>query len=168
MDECRRVEKNLIDIVEKRVCGDRLKDIQEHLDSCPGCSFLVKRFRPIWQELDRSQRMEPSLSFWPGLEQKVRAYEERKLRPGDFFRGSRRMLQPIVAILALIAGIFTGYQMGNVARGSGKVQAQGKISAAATEELFTSQYLSSFEDFPKGSVADFYISHEIRKKESIP
>jgi len=162
-EACRAVEKNLVDIVEGKVCGDRLQYIEEHLKSCPGCSLLVGKFRHVWQELGRPHRIEPSLSFRSGLEQKIKAYDEKKFCSGPIFVGAQRRFRPAVAVLALLAGVFAGYEMGNVSRAYLEIPAQER-AAVSPEGMFTFQYLNSFEDFPKGSIADFYLNQELKER----
>lgn len=163
--DCKIIEKNLIDIIEKRVAERTLKNIQIHLNSCPKCTLLVERFSQIWKGFDQTKRIEPFVSFWPVLHQKIKAYEEHKFHSGEIFFGLKRWLRPAVVTLILLIGCFFGYQMGNVSQYYGQVQSLDETGEVALEELFTAQYLSSFEDFPMGSISDFYMSYEIKQKE---
>jgi len=160
--DCKIIEKNLIDIIEERVAERTLKNIQIHLKSCPKCTLLVERFSQIWKGFDQTKRIEPSVSFWPVLHQKIRAYEEQKFHLGEIFFGLKLWLRPAVATVILLMGCFFGYQLGNVSQNYDQIQSLEETGEVALEELFFAQYLSSFEDFPEGSISDFYMSCEIK------
>lgn len=163
--DCKIIEKNLIDIIEKKSPENTLKEIQTHLKSCPKCALLVEQFSQIWEVFDQTTRTEPSVSFWPALHQKIKAYEEHKFHPGEIFFGLKRRLHPAVVTIILLTACFFGYQLGNFSQNYGQIQSFEETGELALEELYTTQYLSSFEDFPDGSISDFYINYEIKHKE---
>lgn len=160
--DCKIIEKNLIDIIEKKAPENILKEIQIHLKSCPKCTLLLERFSQIWKGFDQTKRIEPSVSFWPVLHQKIKAYEEHKFHPGEIFFGLKRWLRPAVVTIILLMACFFGYQLGNFSQNYGQIQSLEEAGEVALEELYTTQYLSSFEDFPEGSISDFYICYEIK------
>ncbi|MDH4258575.1 MAG: zf-HC2 domain-containing protein [Candidatus Aminicenantes bacterium] len=163
--DCIAVEKSLVAIAENSIPERRLKELRLHLESCSNCSLLVKRFTKIWQKIGRGEQIEPSSSFWIELQQKMSAREERKFWLADVFIGARRLFRPAALVFTLIAGIFAGYQIGNVPQDSGTARIEGKVRGANLEEPISAPYFESFEDYPKGSVTDFYLSSIIEKKE---
>lgn len=163
--DCKGIEKSLVAIAENSIPESRLRELRLHLESCSNCSLLVDRFTAIWQKIGREEQTAPSSSFWPGLQQKMSAREKRKLRLTDVFIGIRRLLRPAALVFTLMAGIFAGYQIGNVPQGSDTANIEEKISGANLEESISAPYFESFEDYPKGSVTDFYLSSKIEKKE---
>lgn len=163
--DCKRVEKNLVDIVENALPEHRARELRWHMESCSSCSLLVESFALIWKNLDRAEKIEPSSSFWIKLQQKISAHEERKFRLAHIFIGVRHILRPAALVFTLIAGIFAGYQIGNVPQDSNATKTEGKIGEPILGELITAPYLESFEDYHKGSITDFHLSSEIEKKE---
>ncbi|MGB8953126.1 MAG: hypothetical protein WCC06_10755 [Candidatus Aminicenantales bacterium] len=160
---CRIVNKNLVEIVEGEIGAGLLHNVKGHLKSCPECSSLIERFRHAWQELEKPLELEPSPSFWPRLEQKIKTYEEKKFRFNHVFSAVQRFLRPATVILALLAGTFAGYKLGNVPTSHPEALAQQK-TPFIREEFLSFQYLSSLADFPKDSIAGFYLSQEIKEK----
>lgn len=166
--ECRKVEENLIDFVEKRVSESLQIAIEEHCESCPHCDRLVKRFALIWQEFTKRERLTPSASFWSDLYDKIHASEKPQLLWDKIFIGFKNSLRPAAIILVLFFGVFFGYHLGNVPEGFGEISEPKDIDQKISEEMFVDQYIQDFQDFPLGSVDDFYMRYEIQKQDEEP
>lgn len=98
----------------------------------------------------------PTPSFFPELIKRIEAYEE--LSPGrkGILAAAWRILGPVAAAAVFLGGIFAGNEMGKTEK-----------VPAALEESFTGRFLDSIDSIPKGSVADFYVSHQNLEKEDL-
>lgn len=146
----------MISVAEKDIAGAASPDFQNHLDSCPECAFLVQRFARAWTSPAVSEETQATPSFFPGLIIRIKADEE--LRPGR--RGvltvSWRILRRAAVAAVFLGGIFAGYEMGKAEK-----------NLPPPEESFAGRFLDSFENIPRGSVADFYVSRQSSKKEDL-
>ena len=163
--ECRIIEKNLIAIVEKHIPDGMLGDIQTHLESCERCELLLQNFTQAWQNLAQKERNEPSPAFSSSLMKRIEAYDQHGTGMKDILFAARRSLRPAAVAFFLLAGILAGYEIGNITENEGRTASATRLTESADDELGTSLYLRNFEDFPKGSMADFYLSHQIPEKE---
>ncbi len=153
--ECRKVEENLVDLVEGNIPEFRQREIQKHLESCPQCGRLADRFDRLWQEFSKRDLVSPSASFWENLFCSIQA-DERPYFWGLFISGMKHSFRPAAIIFLLLLGLFFGYYLGDIPGGSEK---------AISEEVFIDQYVQDFQDFPQGSVSDFYLKYEIQVKD---
>ncbi len=151
---CAFVRSKLINIAEKEIEGAKLLDIQNHLDSCPECALIVQQFVKAWKSAAPQEEILPSAIFLPNLIKRIEAYEEQRSARKGILWAVQKILRPAALAALFLAGIFDGTEMG-----------KEKKIAPASEESFTDQYLGGFEDFPPGSVADFYITYQNSRKE---
>jgi predicted anti-sigma-YlaC factor YlaD len=153
---CVFVQNHLIFVAEKEIEGATPLEIQNHLDSCPGCALLVQRFARAWKDMALQEETRPTPSFFPELIKRIEAYEE--LSPGrkGILAAAWRILGPVAAAAVFLGGIFAGNEMGKTEK-----------VPAALEESFTGRFLDSIDSIPKGSVADFYVSHQNLEKEDL-
>lgn len=166
--DCRKVEENLIDFVEKKLPESQQKVIQKHLEDCPQCYGLVKRFAHLWQELPEEERFIPSDRFWLELFAKIQAYEKPQPLGDKFFTGFRNSLRPAALSLILLLGVFFGYHLGNMPQGSIKKSESDSMDTTQSEMAYVDQYFQDFQDFPDGSVSDFFTKYEIPIQEEKP
>lgn len=150
---CHLVEKNLIDIAENHLDKETLQRVQEHLDGCDRCALLCQEFSIAWQNTAPQETPTLSPLFFSDLMKRVAAYDEKSSRWRDFFIPLRRFLRPAVTALLLMAGIFAGYELGNIVK-----------NGPRPDDSLAGQIVGSFEDIPKGSLADFYIGRQLPKK----
>lgn len=156
--DCRKIAENLIDIVENNIPESLKKRIQEHLATCSRCNRLVKSFTRAWQELATSEKLTPSDRFWPELLAKIKDHEKPMPLRDKILAGLRNSLRPATVSLILLFGVFFGYQLGNVPR----------TETSRPEVLTVEHYLQDFQDFPDGSVSDFFTKYEISIQEEKP
>lgn len=153
---CAFIRSHLISVAEKDIAGAASPDVQNHLDSCPECALLVQQFSRAWENPVPPADIQPSPSFFPRLIERIKADEE--LRPGR--RGPLtvvwRILRPAVVAAIFLGGIFAGYEVGKAGK-----------NIPSPEGSFAGRLLDSFDDIPRGSVADFYISRQNSKKEDL-
>ncbi|MBN1223913.1 MAG: hypothetical protein JXB23_11755 [Candidatus Aminicenantes bacterium] len=149
----------MIDFVEKSLPEVLQIEIEEHLRECAKCNRLVRQFSPIWKDFASRERKAPSTSLWPALIEKIQAEKKPQLLRNKILAGVKNSLRPAVATLILLAGMFFGYHLGNVPDDAGElVSGQG----------YFSEYLETFEDFPPGSVGDFYLKYTIQERKDMP
>ena len=162
---CKIVENNLIAIVEKQIPDGLLGDIQTHLESCERCALLLQNFTQAWHSLAQREKVEPFPAFSSNLMKRIEAYEQHGTGLKSTLFTSRRFLHPAAVTVLLLAGILAGYEMGNISDKEGRAAPAASFTESAFDESFISAYLKNFEDFPKGSMADFYLSHQIPERE---
>jgi predicted anti-sigma-YlaC factor YlaD len=158
--DCQKVKNSLIDIIEKNIPESQKKAIQDHLECCPQCNRLVDRFARIWNELSVTGKSIPLEKFWPALLAKIQAYEKPRGLQEKMLAAMRNSLRPAAVSLILLFGIFIGYQLGNIPR----------MDTAQSEMLsvYAEQYVQDFQDFPEGSVGDFYTKYKIQNQQEVP
>ncbi len=166
--DCKKVANNLIDIIENNIPESQKKAIQDHLAICPQCNLLVKRFAHAWEELSTAEKWTPSERFWPALFAKIQAYEKPQPMWDKIFTGFRNSLRPATVSLILLLGIFFGYYLGNMPQGSMNKSESDSIDTTRSEMAYVDQYLQDFQDFPDGSVSDFFTKYEIPIQEEKP
>jgi hypothetical protein len=156
--DCREVVNNLIDIVEDNLPESQKKIIQNHVASCPRCNRLVQRFACVWKELSTAEKLTPSERFWPGLWAKIEDSEKSPPLREKIITGLKNSLRPAaVSLIFLLGGLF-GYHLGNLPH----------TETPSFEVLYMEQYVQDFQDFPEGSVSDFYMQYEIENQLEVP
>jgi len=163
--DCKIVANNLIAIVEKNIPDGMLGNIQTHLESCEKCALLLQNFTRGWENLAQKEKIEPSPAFSSNLMKKIEAYDQYGTGMKDTLFTTRCFFRPAAATILLLAGILAGYEMGNISKNEGRAAPTANFTESAFDELFIGTYLRNFEDFPKGSMADFYLSHQIPERE---
>jgi hypothetical protein len=156
--DCQEVVSNLIDIVENNIPESQKKTIKNHVASCPQCTRLVKRFACIWKEFSGAERSMPSEKFWPELLVKIEHYEKPLTLREKIIAGLIRSLRPATVSLIFLLGIFFGYQLGNIPH----------METPRSEMSPMEQYVQDFQDFPDGSVSDFYMQYKTPKQQEVP
>jgi hypothetical protein len=153
---CAFIQSHLISVIEENTAGALSPDIQEHLDSCPECAKLVRQFSRGWENPAPPENAQPSPSFFPRLIVRIEA--EEKPRPG----GRRalaiawRILRPAAVAAIFLGGIFAGHEMGKAGK-----------PLPSPKEHFADRLVDSFENIPRGSVADFYVNRQNLSKEDL-
>lgn len=165
---CRKVEENLIDLVENKVPESLRNEIIGHLDDCPRCQHLVEHFDRIWADFSPRPKTRPSPSFWPGLLEKIQRNEPHRRPMNRLLWGLKSSLRPIAAALILLSGISFGYYLGNTPPVPETSSEITDMDTTAVVEIFIDPYLLDFQDFPLGSVADFYLSPGIQQQDKKP
>jgi hypothetical protein len=151
---CAFVRSSLIFVAEKEIQRARPPEIQNHLDSCTECALIVQQFVRAWKNLAPQEEVPPSAGFFPNLIKRIEIYEEQNSGRNGILWAVRKILRPVAVAALFLAGIFAGHDLGKT----------GKFPALPEESL-TGRYLDGFENIPRDSVADFYISHQDLRKE---
>lgn len=156
--ECQNIADHLIDIVENNIPESQNKAIQEHLTDCPQCRRLIQNFAHVWKELTPAEKMVPSESFWPELVARIKASEKPVPLRERIILGLRHSLRPAAVSLILIICAFFGYRLGDIPR----------METAQSDISYFEQFAQDFQDFPEGSVSDFYMRYLNQEQEEVP
>jgi hypothetical protein len=162
---CRIVKKKLIDYVEGKLPADEIQFIDAHRKNCVECEFLIKRFSDIWSNVSKVERLQPSDSFWRGLQTKILAIESPQPKADRLFAGFKRILRPAALVMILLAGIYFGYQMGNITDAFGDISNRKITDAESPGEAYIENYFQDFMEIPTGSPAEFYLQSIFYKKD---
>ncbi|MFH0777827.1 MAG: hypothetical protein V2A71_04265 [Candidatus Eisenbacteria bacterium] len=155
--DCTFIEKHVIDIVERTIPSETAEKIRAHLGSCDRCAGMVRRFALLWERWEHSERIEPSPAFWFQVQRRVRESENEEAGAGAFLLGRARWLRPAAAAAILVVGVFVGSYLGGYLAWSGLDLSQGQKTGLQAEQLFN-YYLGGLDDFPTGSVGEFYVN----------
>ena len=153
---CAFIQSHLLSVIEENAVGALSPDIQQHLDSCLECAFLVQQFARAWASPDTPEQIQPSPSFFPDLIRRIEAEEELSSGPKTFRTLAWRILRPAAVAAVFLGGIFVGYEMGQAGKPVPSLKAP-----------FTDRVVDSFENIPRGSVADFYVNRQNSTKEDL-
>jgi len=153
---CAYIRDHLISVIEKNTEGALPPDILDHLNSCPECALLFQRFALVWESPGATEDIQPKPSFFPEIIRKIEADEELGARPKTIRALAGRILRPAAVATLFLGGILAGYELGKAGK-----------PASPSEESVASLFADSFEDIPRGSVADFYVNRQNSSKEGL-
>jgi predicted anti-sigma-YlaC factor YlaD len=155
--DCDFIRKNLVDIVERKLPAETQEEIDAHTRSCNGCAGLVERFAQFWQALEQPSRIEPSPDFWIRLQRRIHEPGGKEAQAIPLLLGRAAWLRPAAAVAILVLGILVGNYLGNFLAWGGLNSFGQQQSSTQTEQLFD-YYLGGLDDFPTGSVGEFYVN----------
>lgn len=156
--DCQYITNHLIDIVENIIPESQEKVIQEHITDCPVCDSLVKGFTHAWEQISPKEILVPSERFWPELVARIQALEKPVPFREKIALGLKQSLRPVaVSLIVLIAGFF-GYKLGDMP----------DMEAAQVQMSYFENYVQDFQDFPEGSVSDFYMRYVNQEQKEVP
>ena len=150
---CAFIRSHLISVIEENAAGTSAPYIREHLVSCLECASLVKQFAQGWDSPATPENIQPRQSFFPDLIRRIEADENLGSGAKTFRAFAWRILRPAAVAALFLGGILAGYEMGKKEK-----------PLAPPEESIADRFVASFENIPKGSVADFYINRQNSKK----
>lgn len=160
---CEFVRKNLIDIIEGKLPADTQKEVEAHLESCSRCTGLARRFAQVWQVWQDPMPVKPSPAFWLQLQRRIRDAEQSKFDILSFPLGWRRWLRPVAVAATLVIAVLIGHHLGNFPVDNGtdwlRLQTGQEVQQRSSLSLgLFDYYLSGLDDFPTGSVGEFYVN----------
>ncbi len=160
---CQFIEENLIDIVEGRLPAETQREIDAHLNSCNRCAVLTGRFAQLWQTWQDPVPVEPSPTFLSQLRQRIEESQDKGLTFPLLLSGWQRQVRVAAAVATMVVGVLFGNYLGQgpvgdaVAPSTQLTSQESQESSLPAEQLFD-YYLGGLEDFPSGSVAEFYVN----------
>ena len=155
--DCQFIANSLIDIVENSLPDSRKKMVVAHLAACPRCNRLVQSLSHVWEEHPSAGKQSPSESFWSDLLARIQAYEKPLPLREKIISGLKNSLRPVAVSVILLLGVLIGYQLGN---------RPGMDTILS--EPYIEHYVQDFQDFPEGSVSDFFMTYEFSLEDEKP
>ncbi|WP_346855659.1 zf-HC2 domain-containing protein [uncultured Draconibacterium sp.] len=111
--KCKTVHNNLIFFLEKELPVLEMKQVQEHLDTCPDCALFAEEMKKTLSILETEKATENNPFLYTRIKAKLENQEEAEriqvARPILI-----RVLQPVAFSVLLLLGIYGGIKMGNV------------------------------------------------------
>ena len=102
--ECREVKNNLSAYHDQELDAGLMKEIEDHLGSCPGCLQESREILRAWDSLDLAPKIEPSPDYMSRFWTKAAAQEpayERFLKGIKVLWGNSRFI-PVATTLSLM------------------------------------------------------------------
>jgi hypothetical protein len=153
---CAFIQSHLLSVIEENTAGALSPDIQQHLGSCRECAFLVQQFARAWASPATPKQIQPSPSFLLDLIRRIEAEEEVSSGRKAIWTLAWRILRPAAVAAIFLGGIFAGHEMGKAGK-----------PLPSPKEHFADRLVDSFENIPRGSVADFYVNRQNLSKEDL-
>lgn len=163
--DCKKTEERLLDYVEGNLPEDSIRAIEQHRKNCRRCDLLIKNFSGVWSKISERERVQISPSFWPGLQAKIQAVESPQPLSERIFSGLKMILRPAALTVILLAGLFLGYQMGNITDVFGDISNSKTLDSERPEKAYVENYFQDFQEIPTGSPAEFYLQPASYKKD---
>lgn len=144
MIKCTDIERNLIDLLEGSIDGERGIGFESHLKGCPTCRQLLATYQPLFSELTNRAAVDLPSDLWHKLQDKLNRMEEN--------RPSRLRLpvqwRPVVSLsirsFGLVVAVAAGIFLGNTPAGSQEL----------SETEIIDYYASSLTQSPVNSAVD--------------
>ncbi len=119
--KCIDIERNLIDLLDGSIDGERRVDFESHLEGCPTCRQLLATYQPLFDESMDRAAVELPRELWYKLQDKINRMEEN--------RPSRLRLpvqwRPVISLsmksFGLVVAVAAGIFLGNAPTGSQKL-----------------------------------------------
>ena len=143
--KCREVRRKLSAYMDGELNLYEKKMVETHLRSCTECQHELEILKETWEEIGALSLPEAAPYFYARLKARMKELEKKKR-----LSWVERVLIPASAVVVIVLGIFIG---STVSR-NGNLQA---ANSSAEEELVSSLYLNSFDDFPNSSLGEVYI-----------
>jgi predicted anti-sigma-YlaC factor YlaD len=157
MMDCKRVNKNLLHLVENELPEDERILIEDHIKICPSCSRLFKEFTHFWGGLKQREKIPPDPYFWIKLQRRIVDYEKDKSRVWGRFESIIHLVRPAIAVTAVLLCIFLGHSLGNIPQtANGQTTTSETVRLTALQNFFENHYFSPLSDLPAGSIEATY------------
>lgn len=151
---CQQVHKKLSAFQDGELPAATMTAIAQHLESCERCSQSLEDLKALWATLGQVDRIDRAPFFWTRLALRLQTsndrFDHRKLpilpawwRP-----------QLIMAALLLVVGLSLGFYVGKSLYHH-TVSSQTMPVEQTLEQVYS---LNAFDDFPKESIADIYVT----------
>ncbi len=143
--KCREVKRKLSAYMDGELDLHEKKMVEVHLRDCVKCQHELEILKETWREISILPTPDPSPYFYAKLKTRMTAKEKKRKTSWV-----EQILIPVSAMAVVVLGVFIG---STVSR-NGNLQV---VNSSAEEELISSLYLNSFDDFPSSSLGDIYI-----------
>jgi anti-sigma factor RsiW len=110
--KCTDIERNLIDLLDGSIEGERRMDFESHLKGCPTCRQLLATYQPLFDRFTSRATVELPGELWYKLQDKLNRMEESRpsrLRlPVQWRPAISLSIRSLGLVVAVVAGIFLG------------------------------------------------------------
>jgi len=156
---CLKVRKKLSAFIDNELDETIRAKIEEHLRECFSCRHELMLLNQTWEVLEIWEKIELSENFEAKFWQRVRekAGEKEPLPQPRLFQRLTKIVIPAsaIALIFSVLGLLCGIYLGNMLYlKETKVSPEDSLSLIKEELL----YLESFENFPRESIGNIYIS----------
>jgi anti-sigma factor RsiW len=135
MRNCKEIRERLSAFIDNEISPQESRLIEKHLQECPKCAQEESSLRLVIDLMDGLSDESPSRSFTPATMHRVASWKRCSYVKGH-------ILMPALTVLRSVLSV--------VLR-----QLESKIDK---RRVPLNAYLSSFDDFPPGSLSSVYIS----------
>jgi len=109
--QCKKLHKKLIFFLEGDLPGHEMKQVKQHLAECDECAAFASEMSKTLTVLQEEKLPEVNPFFYTRVKTRLESQAEK---PAQFIRNPfvARVLQPAFFSLLLLAGIYTGFKIG--------------------------------------------------------
>lgn len=141
--KCQKIQRKLSAYMDGEVDEDLKATIEEHLQHCQACQQLLGELYKTWNLLSLLPEAESVPFFFTRLNTRLTSE-----KTGKRSKWIDRVLIPATAIAVTVLGVITGDIVGK----NGELLAK----QSAEDEIISTLYLDSFDDFPTASLGEVY------------
>lgn len=144
LTKCRDIKMNLIDLLDGSIVGDRRKELELHLDSCPNCRALLAEYQPLFENHGIELPAELSDDLWRGIQRRTNRLDDNRLSRLPLLSRWRPVISFSIRSFGLIAAVAAGIFLGNLPAATER----------ADETEIVDYYAAGFASSSAGSVSD--------------
>lgn len=111
---CKSVQSKLIFFSDGELDSNESAIVSEHLNSCSSCSNLYNELIISLGLIKKKKTLEINPFLYTRIQQQLDVIKNGKVQVSKN-RGFKRLVQPVFLSILLIAGIWSGVQLGNIA-----------------------------------------------------
>ncbi|MBN2090664.1 zf-HC2 domain-containing protein [candidate division KSB1 bacterium] len=163
--QCRTIEKHILAYIKNELPQEIRIEFEDHLKNCPKCAGLVQKFGSTWKLIEAPEKITASPYFWAGIQQRM----SEKKSWGDlileFSNRLSRWTRPAFATIAVVAGIYLGYLLGNLGQFDYQTVYISSSSKSMVEDYFNASYIPTLKSMPNTSFESIYLNMVLTEKE---
>ncbi len=151
---CREIKRKLSAYQDKELPGWQMDEIENHLRNCADCSSAFREMDQVWGLISNVEMIESAPYFWTRLAQRMNEKEQKQPGWHIIFAQAQKLSFTIVVACLIIFGLVIGVYLGQ------NIYQHSQLTSTAVVEQEIDQVfpMDSFDDFPKQSVAQAYVT----------
>jgi anti-sigma factor RsiW len=142
--KCTDIERNLIDLLDGSIDGERRVDFESHLKGCPTCRQLLATYQPQFERFVNRATVELPSEIWYRLQDKISRMEENRPSQLPLPVQWRPVISLSIRSFGLVVAVVAGIFLGNTPAGSQEL----------SETEIIDYYASSLTQSPVNSAVD--------------
>ncbi|MCY1722598.1 zf-HC2 domain-containing protein [Prolixibacteraceae bacterium Z1-6] len=107
--KCKAVHNNLIFFLEKELPDSEMKEVREHLNSCPDCALFAEEMKKTFGILEVEKAVEVNPFFYTRVKARLENQEQEQVVGRPLLV---RVLQPVTFSILLVLAVYGGIKMG--------------------------------------------------------